>query len=168
MTATAFALAMLLAVTPGAGATPAADPPRADLWLVLPGVLLGGSSKGSFDAAAEVSALTDTSSETTLVGAALGSSIHIHSLELEAAHVFGGGNNGVSVGLNPGVVWDREADRAGFQGTCWFVPLITCGHGCVLPLPIPFFRVRLFGGGESTWIAGLAVKVPIPFERARK
>ncbi len=132
------------------------------MWWVSPGILLGGTSTGSFDVQAEISAFGDFS-RLPMLGLAAGSSIHVHSLELEVAAPIGGELHGVMLGLNPGVVWNREMSQGvGFQGTFWVWPMIQCGHACFLPLPIPYFRLRLFGAGDDSWIAGLAVKLPWP------
>jgi hypothetical protein len=135
-------------------------------WFLSPGVLLGMNSTRSFDAAAELSVFTGR--RFLLLGAALGSSVHTHSLELETAVAIHGELHGVFLGANPGMVWDRDPgqSRLGFQGTLWVWPLIQCGHACILPVPIPYFRLRLFSEGENGWIAGLALKLPWPISGA--
>jgi hypothetical protein len=131
-------------------------------WVVSPGALLGTRSGGAFDASGELSVIAVKGRFS--LGAVLGSAIHTHSFELQPATWIGGDVNGVILGLNPGVVLDRTADPAhvGFQTTLWAWPWIGCGHACVLPIPIPFLRLRSFAGGMNVWIAGLALKLPWP------
>jgi hypothetical protein len=154
---TAFLLATL-----GAGTGVESQDPEHLGWVVSPGALLGLRSGRAFDAAGELSLIA--SKGRFSIGAVFGSAIHTHSFELQPTASIGGDVHGVILGLNPGVVLDRTADspRIGFQATLWAWPWIGCGHACVLPIPIPFVRLRSFAGGENVWIAGLALKIPWP------
>jgi hypothetical protein len=104
-----------------------------------------------------------TQADTFAGGVVAGSSLRVHSLELQPAAIIKAHKTLVTLGLNPGVVLDREgsANHYGFQGTLWAMAILPVGDAMLLPLPFPFFRVRWIDG-QPDWLAGMGLKIPLP------